>query len=220
SLMNRLAGYDAAIVTPIPGTTRDALKEYVSLDGLPLNVIDTAGLRESDDPVESEGMRRSYAAAARADRLLWVIDIATDLAAAAAELKQAFPNGPAVTIVQNKVDLVAGVPAALESAGLPVVRLSALTGDGLEILAAHLKELAGFAGEGAGTISARTRHVDALKRAGQTLTAARQRLTDDRALELAAEELRGSQAALSEITGEVSSDDLLGEIFGSFCIGK
>jgi tRNA modification GTPase len=152
--------------------------------------------------------------------LLWVIDIAADPAAAAAEIRRTFPHGPAATIVQNKVDLVPEHAAVLENSGVPVIRLSALTGDGLELLAAHVKELAGFAGESAGTISARTRHVDALKRAGQAMDAARHCLVADRALELAAEELRSSQAALGEITGELSSDDLLGKIFGSFCIGK
>jgi tRNA modification GTPase len=220
SLMNRLAGYDAAIVTPIPGTTRDPLKEHISLDGLPINLVDTAGLRVSEDPVEVEGIRRSHAAVGRADRLLWVVDIEADLAATAAELCREFPDGPPVTILQNKVDLVAAESGLLEVAGLPVIRLSALTGAGLPLLIAHLKELVGYTGEDGGTIGARTRHVDALKRARAGIVAARGRFIDEMALELAAEELRTAQTALSEITGEVSSDDLLGEIFGSFCIGK
>lgn len=220
SLMNRLAGYDAAIVTAIPGTTRDPLKEHISLDGLPINLVDTAGLRVSEDPVEVEGIRRSHAAVGRADRLLWIVDIAADLGATAGELGREYPDGPPATIVQNKVDLVAGKPGLLDVAGLPVVRLSALTGEGLPLLVAHLKQLAGYAGENGGAISARTRHLAGLKRASTGIEAARDRFVDEMALELAAEELRAAQTALSEITGEISSDDLLGEIFGSFCIGK
>jgi tRNA modification GTPase len=131
-----------------------------------------------------------------------------------------FAEGPQATIVQNKVDLVAEEPAELVIAGLPIIRLSALTGAGLPLLIEHLKQIAGFTGDSGGTISARTRHVDALQRARVNLERATEELADSRALELAAEELRGSQRALSEITGELTSDDLLGEIFGSFCIGK
>jgi tRNA modification GTPase len=220
SLMNRLAGYDAAIVTHIPGTTRDPLKEHISLDGLPINLIDTAGMRESSDLVEAEGIRRSYAAVRRGDRLLWVVDIEADLQTAAADLCQQFADGPPATIVQNKIDLVDEQPAEIEVAGLPVIRLSALTGEGLPLLIEHLKRVAGFTSETGGAISARTRHVDALKRARLSLLSAREQFTESGALELAAEELRATQAALGEITGELTSDDLLGEIFASFCIGK
>jgi len=220
SLMNRLAGYDAAIVTPIPGTTRDPLKEHISLDGLPINLVDTAGLRESTDIVESEGIRRSHAAVRRADRLLWVVDVETDPAVAAAQVGAMIAGGPPVTIVQNKIDLRGGEAEVLEINGMPAVRISALTGAGLPLLIDHLKRIAGFAGEGSGTISARTRHIDALERTRSSLKRAREQLLDAGALELAAEELRSSQAALGEITGEQSSDDLLGEIFSSFCIGK
>ena len=220
SLMNQLAGYDAAIVTHIPGTTRDPLKEHISLDGLPINLVDTAGLRESSDLVESEGIRRSSAAVRRADRLLWVVDIEAKLAVVAAEINREFTDGPEATIIQNKLDLVDEVPREQEIAGMPVISLSALTGEGLPLLIAHLKRLAGFTDTGGGTVSARTRHIDGLKRARDSLQRARTQLVDSRALELAAEELRGAQVALSEITGELTSDDLLGEIFGSFCIGK
>lgn len=221
SLLNRLAGYDAAIVTHIPGTTRDPLKEHISLDGLPINLVDTAGLRESADPIEVEGMRRSRAAVERADRLLWVVEIGADLDAALAEIRAALGDGGLdVTIVENKVDLTDMEPTVLEHEAVPVIRLSALTGKGLELLIGHLKTVAGFAGEGRGTISARTRHVDALERVRARLGAAREQLVGARALELAAEELRAAQTALGEITGEFSSDDLLAEIFASFCIGK
>jgi len=221
SLLNRLAGYDAAIVTHIPGTTRDPLREHVSLDGLPINIVDTAGLRESADPIELEGMRRSHAAVEKADCLLWVVEFGDDTGAVLSDLREAVGSIDArATIVQNKIDLTNQEPAALDVEGVPVIRLSALTGDGLPLLIEHLKTIAGYAGEGRGTIGARTRHVAALERASAALERAQTQLLQERALELAAEELRDVQAALGEITGEVTSDDLLGEIFGSFCIGK
>jgi len=220
SLLNRLAGYEAAIVTPIPGTTRDSLKEHIVLDGLPITVVDTAGLRESADVVEAEGIRRSHAAVGRADRLLWVVDVTEPLEHACAQLAAAFADPPPTTIVQNKVDLV-DAPAAISShGGWPVVRVSALTGAGLELLTAHLKDVAGLVEGTGGALGARTRHVDALTRAAAALAVARAQLADSVALELAAEELRACQTALGEITGEFTSDDLLGEIFASFCIGK
>lgn len=200
--------------------TRDPLKEHIALDGLPNNLVDTVGLRESSDLVESEGIRRSHVAVQRGDRLLWVIDVAADLKAAVAEVERDFPEGPAATILQNKVDLAAEGPAELEIAGLPVIRLAALTGEGLPLLIAHLKRIAGLTGESGGTISARTRHIDALQRAGASLDRAREQFAETQALEFAAEKLRSAQAALSEITGELMSDDLLGEMFGSFCVGK
>jgi tRNA modification GTPase len=220
SLLNRLAGYDAAIVTAIPGTTRDPLRERISIDGLPINLVDTAGLRRSEDPIEAEGIRRSFAAAARADRLLWVVDSETPLDEAAAQLLRQFPSGPPATIVRNKIDLLAAMPANAVVAGLPVVPVSALTGQGLPDLIAHLKQVAGLAEDTGGTISARTRHIDALHRAGDALERARTEFAGGRAVEIAAEELRAAQNALSELTGELSSDDLLGVIFSSFCIGK
>jgi tRNA modification GTPase len=220
SLLNRLAGYDAAIVTQYPGTTRDPLKEFISLDGLPINLVDTAGLRESEDPIEVEGMRRSHAAFGRADRVLWVIDVHTDLGLSRAAIAATFGRETDVTIIQNKVDLVTAAPAAFEVDCIPVIRLSALTGEGLALLIDHLKAVAGYAGEGGGTISARTRHIDALGRAQSGIVAAREQLMAGRALELAAEELRAAQTALGEVTGEFTSDELLGEIFGSFCVGK
>ncbi len=221
SLLNRLAGYDAAIVTHIPGTTRDPLREHISLDGLPINVIDTAGLRESTDPIEIEGMRRSHAAVERADCLLWVVDIAEDIDGVLRDLQETLaPATRRATIVQNKVDLTGDDPTTFEIEGIGVVRLSALTGEGLPLLIEHLKTIAGYAADAPGTLGARTRHVAALERAGAALDRAQTQLLEFRALELAAEELRGAQTALSEITGKVTSDDLLGEIFSSFCIGK
>ena len=221
SLLNRLAGYDAAIVTDIPGTTRDPLREHISLDGLPINIIDTAGLRESADPIEIEGMRRSHAAVEKADCLLWVVEIDADLGATVAAIRETLGAArAAATIVQNKIDLGDLGPGVDELEGITVIRLSSLTGDGLELLIAHLKTLAGYAGGSGGAISARTRHVDALVRVQACLAKAREQLGNTATLELAAEELRAAQTVLGEITGEFTSDDLLGEIFASFCIGK
>jgi len=221
SLLNRLAGYDAAIVTPLPGTTRDVLRERIAIDGMPLHVLDTAGLREGGDVVEAEGVRRAQAEMQRADRVLFVIDAAADPAAAAFQEERArLPADVPVTLIFNKCDLAAGLAPAAVRGEPPRVRLSALTGEGLPALRAHLKECMGYQSVDAGTISARRRHLDALARArAHTLEAARQ-LTERRAGELVAEELRAAQQALGEITGEFTSEDLLGRIFAGFCIGK
>ncbi len=218
SLMNRLAGYDAAIVTAIPGTTRDALREHVALDGLPVTVVDTAGLRDTDDPVEREGVRRAKLEVARADRLLWVADAREPLMTMLAAARAAHVGDGALTIVANKIDLAGMAPRIRREQQIPIVYLSALTGAGIGVLVAHLKDTAGIVGETAGTFSARRRHLDALERTRAELGAARPHLAG--ALELAAEHLRNAQTALSELTGELSSDDLLGEIFATFCIGK
>jgi tRNA modification GTPase len=217
SLLNRLAGYDAAIVTEIPGTTRDPLREHLTLDGVPVTVVDTAGLRDTSDPVEREGVRRARLEVARADRLLWVADAREPLAATLAAARNAQPGGAAVTIVANKIDLSGEQPRIDDERGTPIVYVSALTGVGIELLVAHLKQAAG-AGETDGAFSARRRHLDALERTLAHLAAARPQLLG--ALELAAEHLRDAQTALSELTGEITSDDLLGEIFATFCIGK
>jgi len=218
SLLNRLAGYDAAIVTEIPGTTRDPLREHLSLDGLPVTVVDTAGIRETNDPVEREGVRRARLEVARADRLLWVADVREPLGATLTAAGAAQAGNGEVTIVANKIDL-ADLPAQLRvEKGTTIVQLSALTGAGIDLLVAHLKQAAGMVGESSGTFSARRRHVEALERTRAELGAARAFLTD--ALEISAEHLRNAQTALSELTGELSSDDLLGEIFATFCIGK
>jgi tRNA modification GTPase len=218
SLLNRLAGYDAAIVTEIPGTTRDPLREHLTLEGLPVTIVDTAGLRETSDPIEREGVRRTHAEVARADRVLWVADAREPLSAAMATARAVLGSNAGFTLVANKIDLVEGRPRLEVEEGVPIAYLSALTGTGMDLLVAHLKELAGLGGESAGTFSARRRHLDGLARTRDHLAAARTQL--DGALELAAEHLRGAQTALGELTGEVTSDDLLGEIFSTFCIGK
>ena len=221
SLLNRLAGYDAAIVTPIPGTTRDIVRERIDIDGMPLHVLDTAGLRDGADAVEAEGIRRAHEQMRHADRVLFVIDLLQDPQGAAyAEERDRLPRDVPVTLVLNKSDLAAGIPLADTVVGPPRVAVSALTGNGIERLRAHLKECVGFKSVDTGTVSARRRHLDALHRARRMVEEADRRLRESRSGELIAEDLRGAQQALSEITGEFTSEDLLGRIFGGFCIGK
>ncbi|NLG75262.1 MAG: tRNA uridine-5-carboxymethylaminomethyl(34) synthesis GTPase MnmE [Xanthomonadaceae bacterium] len=220
SLLNKLAGYSAAIVTDIPGTTRDILRERIDIDGMPLHVLDTAGLREHADVVEAEGIRRARTAMLEADRILYVVDAAARRSEE--ELREelaTLPNSVPVTIIVNKIDLIAGAPRD-EQSEPPRLHLSAATGDGIDLLREHLKECMGFQGADAGTLSARRRHLDALARSHRHLEEAARLLTEHRAGELMAEELRQAQHALGEITGEFTSDDLLGRIFASFCIGK
>jgi tRNA modification GTPase len=222
SLMNRLAGYDAAIVTPIPGTTRDILRERIDIDGMPLHIFDTAGLRDAThDTVEAEGIRRAHAQMQRADRVLFVIDAADDPTGTAFNEERArLPADVPVTLVFNKCDRAIGLPVADTYSGPPRVSLSALTGNGLDTLRTHLKMCMGYQTVDSGTVSARQRHLDALTRARRHIEEAARQLQERRAGELVAEELRVAQQDLSEITGEFTSDDLLGRIFSSFCIGK
>ncbi len=218
SLLNALAGHEAAIVTPIPGTTRDLLRERIDLDGLPLHVVDTAGLREAQDVVEGEGVRRAREELARADLVLYVVDgtVALEPEALGAELA-CLPVGVPALVVWNKADLNRGLSP---QGTVPSVVISARTGLGLDALRARLKERAGYEQGGAGSFSARARHVEALGRARGHFDRAQDLLLARRAFELVAEELRLGQDALGDITGRVTNDDLLGAIFGSFCIGK
>ncbi len=216
SLLNVLAGSERAIVTALPGTTRDLLRESVTVDGIELTLVDTAGLRESGDTIEREGMRRARDELAQADLVLAVVD-ARDSDAARTALATELVAAPQVLWLHNKADLLA---ANLVPANDPDhLWLSARSGLHLEQLRLRLREAAG-GGEIDGAFSARARHVDALRRVGVHLNTASQHLLVQRAGELAAEELRFAQMVLGEITGATTGDDLLGAIFASFCIGK
>ncbi len=221
SLLNRLAGYEAAIVTSIPGTTRDIVRERIDIDGMPLHVMDTAGLPHGGDLVEEEGIRRAKAEMSRADRVLFVVDLAEDPTGLAFREEAArMPADVPVTLIFNKCDLAIGIPVADTIAGPPSVTISAVTGKGIDVLRAHLRQCMGYQMLDAGTISARQRHLESLTRARHGVEEALRQLQDRRAGELVAEELRGAQQALSEITGEFTNEDLLTRIFSSFCIGK
>ena len=216
SLLNALAGHDAAIVTDIAGTTRDVLRERIQIDGMPLHIIDTAGLHDSDNIVEQEGMRRAHREIEKADKVLLLMD-STDRENR--ELQDKLPTGIDITRIFNKIDL-SGQPAHLieHEHGVDIY-LSAKTGAGLDLLKQHLKNSVGFGETTNNVFIARRRHLQALSLAQQSVENAGSQL-NNQSPELVAEDLRQAQTSLSEITGEFSSDDLLGEIFGSFCIGK
>ncbi|MDG4549325.1 MAG: tRNA uridine-5-carboxymethylaminomethyl(34) synthesis GTPase MnmE [Candidatus Contendobacter sp.] len=220
SLLNRLAGREAAIVTAVPGTTRDVLREHVSIDGMPLHVIDTAGLRDSDDPVEREGIRRAWVEIEAADRILMVVDDRLGLSREERTLREQLPPATPVTVLYNKIDLSGRSPTVRDGEWGTEIRLSAKTGAGLDLLREHLKSCMGYHGGGEGTFMARRRHLEALERARAALERAAYQLEVIRAGELVAEDLGAAQNALGEITGEFTSDDLLSRIFSSFCIGK
>jgi tRNA modification GTPase len=220
SLLNALAGSEAAIVTAIPGTTRDVLREHIQLDGMPLHVIDTAGLHDSDDPVEQLGMARARKAMESADRVLLIIDDQTGYTDADVAILKDLPAGVPHTLVYNKIDLTGRAPGPVAAETASGVALSVQTGAGMGALRAHLKHCVGFGEQLEGNFSARRRHLDALQRVQQHLVAGHRQLEELQAGELLAEELRLAQQELGEITGAVSSDDLLGRIFSSFCIGK
>ncbi len=220
SLLNRLSGHDSAIVTDIPGTTRDVLHEHLSLDGLPVSVADTAGLRKSNDPVEAEGSRRAHQELRRADCVLWVTDIQSNIKQDYAKARRELGDAAVWVLLRNKVDLVENAAGIFSYEGVKCFRISALTGEGVPLLVEHLKETAGYAGNSAGAFSARSRHVEGLTRAQDHIGNAVDQLVCAQALELSAEELKLAQSALGAVTGELTSDDLLGEIFSSFCIGK
>ena len=212
SLLNRLTGQDTAIVTDIAGTTRDVLKEKINIDGMPIHIIDTAGLRSSDDPIEQEGVRRAHDQIKQADRILFVVLAGQQPdATLLAELPENIP----VSVVMNKSDLNAENKSKQQG-----ILVSAKTGAGFEDLRAHLKQCAGFEKTSEGALMARRRHIDALLGAQQHIKSAHHRLVKEGAGELAAEELRQAQDQINLITGEFTSDDLLGEIFSRFCIGK
>lgn len=212
SLLNRLAGFEAAIVTEIAGTTRDTVHEAIQIRGVPLHVIDTAGLRDTEDPVEQLGIARTWAAVEKADVALLLVDAVHGVGEHEAAILARLPPIVRFT-VHNKIDVSGAAPEIVGDE----IWLSAKTGAGIDLLREKLLESAGWRSAGEGAFMARARHLDALTRAATHLAAARNATTQ---LELFAEELRLAQAALSEITGEFTADDLLGEIFSSFCIGK
>jgi len=219
SLLNALAGRETAIVTPVAGTTRDVLREHIQLDGLPLHIIDTAGLRDSDDPVEQEGVRRAWQQIEQADRLLLIVDDQAGFSAADQQLLDRLPHTLPCSRIFNKIDL-SGREAGLSGTDEAVeVALSVRSGAGMDLLRRHLKAVMGYRDSAASGFSARRRHLDVLRRAAAMLEQAHACL-DSGSGELLAEDLRLAQQCLAEITGEFSSDDLLGEIFSSFCIGK
>lgn len=216
SLLNRLAGFDAAIVTEIEGTTRDVLREHIHIDGMPLHVVDTAGLRESPDAIEREGIRRAWDAIRSADRLILVVDDRNGPGQPEAEVVSGLPDGVGYTLVRNKIDLTDAQPGLN---GPNECCISALTGAGIDALRHHLKDLMGYTSS-EGLFLARRRHLESLGRTAEAVDDALYGLCEGRSPELVAEDLRLAQLALGEITGEMTSDDLLGEIFSSFCIGK
>ncbi|AIT68313.1 tRNA uridine-5-carboxymethylaminomethyl(34) synthesis GTPase MnmE [Haemophilus influenzae] len=224
SLLNALAGREAAIVTDIAGTTRDVLREHIHIDGMPLHIIDTAGLRDATDEVERIGISRAWTEIEQADRIILMLDSSdpesVDLSKVRSEFLAKLPSTLPVTIVRNKIDLNGEQASESEQGGYQMISLSAQTHDGVKLLREHLKQAMGFQTGMEGGFLARRRHLDALDKAAEHLQIGLVQLTEFHAGELLAEELRLVQSYLSEITGQFTSDDLLGSIFSSFCIGK
>ncbi len=224
SLLNALAGREAAIVTDIAGTTRDVLREHIHIDGMPLHIIDTAGLRDATDEVERIGISRAWTEIEQADRIILMLDSSdpesADLSKVRSEFLAKLPTTLPVTIVRNKIDLNGEQASERQEDGYQMISLSAQTHDGVQLLREHLKQAMGFQTGMEGGFLARRRHLDALEKAAEHLQIGLVQLTEFHAGELLAEELRLVQTYLSEITGEFTSDDLLGNIFSSFCIGK
>ena len=219
SLLNQLAGQESAIVTDVPGTTRDILKEHIQIDGLPLHIIDTAGLRESEDVVEQEGVKRARKMIESADRVLFVIDVNDEASDHQQSILDNVPENIGVTHVYNKIDKNGRLPEITEGEKTSIY-LSAKNGSGIELLKQHLKNCMGYQQKSEGQFIARRRHLDAIDVAEENLRLADKNLHELKAGELLAEELKFAQESLSSITGEFSSDDLLGRIFSDFCIGK
>ena len=217
SLLNALAGHEAAIVTDIAGTTRDVLRERIQLDGMPLHIIDTAGLRESDNSIEKEGIRRAHEEIRKADKILLLIDARepeTD------DLLKTLPAHIDITKVYNKIDLLGLEPEIKQTDDGYSCYLSIKTGEGMDLLKQHLKQSVGFNEATDNVFIARRRHIEALRKGHDYVESALNQLQVSQAGELVAEDLRQAQMSLAEITGQFTSDDLLGKIFSSFCIGK
>lgn len=223
TLLNCLSGRESAIVTDIPGTTRDVMREHILIDGIPLHIIDTAGLRDSDDVVEQEGIRRAWQAIQSADHVLLIVDAKhqEQIQAWQNDFLNQLPAALPVTVIVNKIDLTHTTPDCKIDNGKTTLYLSAKNNVGVEQLKQHLKHVAGLEQSTIETtFSARRRHLDAMQQAHDVLQTGLKQLSDHRAGELLAEDCRIAQQYLSEITGEFSADDLLGRIFSSFCIGK
>lgn len=219
SLLNALAGSDSAIVTDVPGTTRDVLRETIQIDGMPVHLIDTAGLRDTSDQVEQIGVQRAQKEIAAADRILWVYDGAADPNHERFNAEH-LPDNVPVTFVHNKADQSGASLGLRDDQAEVTLVISAREQQGITELRQHLRECMGLANNTQGEFIARRRHLQAIERAEHLIQVGQQALLQGQAGELLAEDLRQAQQALAEITGEFSADDLLGEIFSSFCIGK
>mgnify|MGYP003663388709 CR=1 FL=1 len=224
SLLNALAGKQTAIVTEIAGTTRDVLREHIHIDGMPLHIIDTAGLRDSCDIVEQIGIDRAWDEIKNADRVLLMVDASSTAETVPEKIWPDFighlPDLNKVTVIRNKIDLSNETPGIDSQQDCHLIRLSAKQNQGIDLLRHHLKQCMGYDSSCEGGFMARRRHIEALLKAQQFIAQGSVQLNDCGAGELLAEDLREAQNALSEITGNFSSDDLLGRIFSSFCIGK
>ncbi|MCW8886222.1 MAG: tRNA uridine-5-carboxymethylaminomethyl(34) synthesis GTPase MnmE [Motiliproteus sp.] len=224
SLLNALAGKESAIVTDIAGTTRDVLREHIHIDGMPLHIIDTAGLREGADVVEQIGIERAWEEIRNADRVLLMVDASSTIETAPEKIWPDFvshlPDLNKITVIRNKIDLSDEQQGVDNLADCHLIRLSAKQKQGVDLLKQHLKSCMGYESTGEGGFMARRRHLDALNQTTEYLLTGHQQLTTLGAGELLAEDLRLAQQTLSEITGEFTPDDLLGKIFSSFCIGK
>lgn len=224
SLLNALSGKDSAIVTDIEGTTRDVLSEQIHIDGMPLHIIDTAGLRDSADKVEQIGIERAWQEINQADRVLLMVDSSQnnddDFQSNWPDFFEKLPEKIGLSVIRNKADISGKETGITEINNFPTITLSAKTGAGVAELKNHLKEIMGYQGNTEGGFMARRRHLSALKQAHEHLITGLDQLESYVAGEILAEELRLCQQALNEITGEFTNDDLLGQIFSSFCIGK
>lgn len=224
SILNQLSGQESAIVTDIPGTTRDVLRERILLDGIPVHVVDTAGLRDSDDIVEQEGVKRAWAQIKTADRILIIVDSdetdETDPEKLWPDFNKDFMSEKNITIIRNKIDKTKLQPSCFMEGEHTIIQLSAKSGQGFDLLREHLKQSVGADTQQEGLFIARRRHLDALNHANRILLSGLIQFKASNAGELLAEDLREAQRHLNEITGEFTSDDLLGKIFSSFCIGK
>lgn len=225
SLLNKLSGQDSAIVSSVAGTTRDVIREKIIIDGLPLYIVDTAGLRKTKDEIEQEGIKRSLSEIGKADHILWIVDATTvpinDFSSLhKMDFFSSLLGDERLTVVRNKIDVNQESAGFIEGQVFNVINLSIKTGEGLSILYNHLKECSGYNNPVEGNFSARRRHLDALDKAEKALLNGLQKLTHYQFPELLAEDLIIAQNHLHEITGRFTTDDLLQRIFSSFCIGK